>query len=135
MITDDHLLSQQSESKSTTQKTRPKNPKSKNPKLKTQISNPSPKKVHRNQTCIINLHIAWFVGMPNQLLNGKWKLLETIGKGSFGKVYLAEGKFGQKVAVKFEDHKVSRPLLKNEHLTYRKLEGCCGFSKVRMNLH
>lgn len=70
--------------------------------------------------------------MPHQLLNGKWKLLETIGKGSFGKVYLAEGKFGQKVAVKFEDHKVSRPLLKNEYLTYRKLEGCRGFSKVRM---
>ncbi len=95
--------------------------------------NPQSRKVHRipvwkEQHFTLQLLFE----MPHQLLNGKWKLLETIGKGSFGKVYLAEGKFGQKVAVKFEDHKVSRPLLKNEYLTYRKLEGCRGFSKVRM---
>ncbi len=69
MITDDHLLSQQSEAKSTTQKTRPKNPKSKNPKLKTQISNPSPKKVHRNQTCIEKEHRFTLHGSLECLIN------------------------------------------------------------------
>lgn len=58
----------------------------------------------------------------NQLLND-YIIIEQIGSGSFGEVYLAEYKKGGYVAVKVEDKKKAQRIY-NEYKIYRYLQKC-----------
>lgn len=66
------------------------------------------------------------------VIANKYKLIEQIGKGSFGFVFKAITiKNGSLVAIKFEDYDAKSKLLKNEAQIYRYLEGGIGIPYIK----
>ena len=62
----------------------------------------------------------------------KYDIIEQIGKGSFGEVYLGKNKrSGEHVAIKCENKESKSKMLKNETRIYRELKGGKGIANVR----
>ena len=65
-------------------------------------------------------------------ISNKYKLIEQIGKGSFGFVFKALTiRISNLVAIKFEDYNAKSTLLKNEAQIYRYLEGGIGIPSIK----
>jgi serine/threonine protein kinase len=71
---------------------------------------------------------------PETIINGRFKLLERIGYGSFGVVFKGEDikNNNSPVALKLEpcSHSRTRSMLDTEYKAYCKLEGGPGIPKV-----
>ena len=66
------------------------------------------------------------------LINNKYKLLNEIGKGSFGSIYKGENvRTREKVAIKVETIEHDTHLLKNESIIYRYLNNMAGIPAVK----
>ena len=66
------------------------------------------------------------------LINFKYKLLNEIGKGSFGSIYKGENiRTREKVAIKVEAIEHDTHLLKNESIIYRYLNNMAGIPAVK----
>ena len=66
------------------------------------------------------------------LINFKYKLLNEIGKGSFGSIYKGENiRTREKVAIKVETIEHGTYLLKNESIIYRYLNNMAGIPSVK----
>ena len=66
------------------------------------------------------------------LLNGKYRLVQKIGSGSFGDIYLGINiQSGEEVAVKLESHKARHPQLLYESKLYKILQGGVGIPHIR----
>lgn len=66
------------------------------------------------------------------LINNKYKLLNEIGKGSFGSIYRGENiRTREKVAIKVEIIEHDTHLLKNESIIYRYLNNMAGVPSVK----
>jgi serine/threonine protein kinase len=66
------------------------------------------------------------------LINNKYKLINEIGKGSFGTIYKGENiRTREKVAIKVETIEHGTYLLKNESIIYRYLNNMTGIPSVK----
>ena len=66
------------------------------------------------------------------LINNKYKLINEIGKGSFGTIYKGENiRTREKVAIKVETIEHGTYLLKNESIIYRYLNNMAGIPSVK----
>ncbi|KAI8813070.1 kinase-like domain-containing protein [Cladochytrium replicatum] len=62
--------------------------------------------------------------LHNIVIKGRWKILNTLGKGAFGEVYLAMDLLsGESVAIKVENPSCKKPVLKLEISIMRRLQG------------
>ncbi|KAJ3120016.1 Tau-tubulin kinase 2 [Nowakowskiella sp. JEL0407] len=76
--------------------------------------------------------------LHNYVIKGRWKIIDTVGKGAFGEVYHAVDLVsGQSVAIKIENPECKKPVLKLEISVLRKLQGysgiCAFFACGRFN--
>ncbi|KAI8813965.1 kinase-like domain-containing protein [Cladochytrium replicatum] len=63
--------------------------------------------------------------LHNIVIKGRWKILNTLGKGAFGEVYQAMDLLsGESVAIKVENPSCKKPVLKLEISIMRRLQGC-----------
>lgn len=67
------------------------------------------------------------LGLENRLIGGKYRLLKSIGSGSFGEIYQGVNtQDGKDVAVKIEANDVKYPLLRYESKVYEQLGAHAG---------
>ncbi|KAI9355314.1 kinase-like domain-containing protein [Zopfochytrium polystomum] len=65
------------------------------------------------------------VTLLNVTIKGRWKIIDTLGKGAFGEVYLAHDlQVGNQVAIKVESPSCKKQVLKLEITVMRKLQDC-----------
>eukprot|EP00298_Acanthocystis_sp_HF-20_P013307 c20291_g1_i1.p1 GENE.c20291_g1_i1~~c20291_g1_i1.p1 ORF type:complete len:152 (+),score=22.94 c20291_g1_i1:36-491(+) len=69
--------------------------------------------------------------MEGQLVKNRFLIVEEIGSGSFGKIYIAKDeKNGEEVAVKVEALNAKKEHLKQEKMLYERLRGGIGIPNV-----
>jgi casein kinase I family protein HRR25 len=66
------------------------------------------------------------------LVNNKYKIIEELGEGSFGKIYKGENvRTGELVAIKVESIQYGNKLLKNESIIYQYLVNIPGVPQIK----
>ncbi|KAJ3117943.1 Tau-tubulin kinase 2 [Phlyctochytrium bullatum] len=68
--------------------------------------------------------------LRNVVIKGRWKIIETVGKGAFGEVYTAlDFQTSETVAIKVESPACKKPVLKLEIAVLRKLQDTPYFAR------
>ena len=66
------------------------------------------------------------------LINNKYKIIEELGEGSFGKIYQGENiRTNELVAIKIESIQNGNKLLKNESIIYQYLVNTPGVPQIK----
>lgn len=63
-------------------------------------------------------------------INDKYQLMNKIGSGSFGQIFMCKDNEGNKYAAKFEDNRTKYPQLKFESQLYNLFSGCVNTAKL-----
>jgi len=93
---------------------------------------PTPKEKETNGPTTSESDGLALLKTPTYLIGGKYRLLNKIGSGSFGEIYVGiSAEDNEKVAIKLEPIKTRHPQLHYESRVYRVLKGGVGIPNVR----